>query len=404
MEYLVVRLSGTDGHASWQVVDAHGAPLPQSGEGALEQLAGLCERRKLVMLLPAGEVFRRRMDLPARGRRAAARGARYALEDQIAGDVENLHFATGPISGDCLEVAAIERERLAEWLRRSHEAGLKPEMALSEGDTLPDMPGVAVALLEPESLLLRNGSGQLVAAEPSELAGLVDILCAEQAGEDAAPFRLVLYCEPMLEAKAREAMAKLAGREVELRLLERGVLAHLAGEALSGRAVNLLQGAFRRREEKSHWVRYGLLAVALLYPLLLGLDRWRAQACYEALAQAVDARLAQLMPDMPESADLREELRRRGASADWRTAARGDAFLRLVEELEHIGGEHTQVLGLTFGERSAAVRIRAADMDTLEEGRQRLRGEGYAVVVQTATPESNGAVLAELDIRDDRDR
>ena len=407
MEHLIVRLAASGPSAVWQVVDAHGAPLPLSGEGELEQAAALSEGRQVVLLLPAGEVFRSRLDLPARGRRAAARGARYALEDQIAGDVEDLHFACGPISGDRLDVAAIERKQLAEWLRRSHEAGLKPDSAYSEGDTLPDVPNVVVALLERDTLLLRNGAGQIVAATPSELSGLVDILRAEHAGEESVPFRLLIYCEPLLEDTAREVMANLAGREVELRLLQQGVMAHLSAEALSGRPVDLLQGEFRSRSEKGHWLRNGVLAalaVALLYPAFLGLEGWRVQARYEAIARAVDARLSQLMPEVNGSASLRQEWRDRSAAADLAGAANSDAFLRLVEELERSAGDRLQVQALNYSERSAAVQVRAADMDTLEETRRRLRGAGYAVVIQTATPESNGAVAAELEIRDERNR
>lgn len=407
MESLIVRLPASEGPAFWQVVDEHGALLPLSGEGELEQAAALSRGRKVVLLLPAGEVFRSCLTLPARGRRAAAKGARYALEEQIAGDVEDLHFACGPVSGDHLEVAAIERKQLAGWLRRCHDTGLKPDSACSEGDALPDVPNVVLALLEPDSLLIRNCAGRIVAAMPSELASLVDILCAEDAGEEAVPFRLLIYCEAALEQSAREAMATLRGREVELRLLQQGVMAQLSAEAQSGRPVDLLQGEFRSRNEKGRWVRKGALAalaVALLYPALLAIEGWRAEARYEAVARAVDARLSQLMPDISSSANLRGELRRRSAAVDLGAASRSDGFLRLIEELERVGGDRLEMLGLGFRNGSAGARVRAADMNTLEDGRRRLRSAGYSVVIQTATPESNGAVVAELEIRDERSR
>jgi len=407
MESLVVRLNAPEGPAFWQAVDAHGAPMALGGEGELEQAAEWSEGRKVVLLLPAGEVFRSGLDLPARGRRAAAKGVRYALEEQIAGDVEDLHFACGPISGDRLEVAAIERKRLAEWLRRCHEAGLKPDSAYSEGDALPDIPNAVLALLEPDSLLMRSSAGQIMAATPSELAGLADILCAEETGEEVVPFRLLIYCETSHEQAAREAVAKLPGREVEVRLLQQGIMAQLSAEVISGRAVDLLQGEFRSRNQRGHQARKGVLAalaVALLYSALLAIEGWRAEARYEAVAAAVDARLSQLMPDVPSSANLRGELRRRAAAADLGAAARSDAFLRLIEELERVGGERLQMMELNFRNGSAGARIRVADMDTLEEGRRRLRSAGYSVVIQTATPESNGAVAAELEIRDERNR
>ena len=407
VEHLIVRLMGPEGGASWQLVDGHGAPLPEWGDGDLDQAAALSEGRKVVVLVPSREVFRARLNLPARGRRAAVKGVRYALEDRIAGDVEDMHFAVGPASGDHLDVAAIERQRMVDWLDRCSAAGLAPVAAYDEGDALPELPNAAVALLEPDRLLLRNGSGQLVAAEPAELAGLVEILCAEHAGEDAAPFRLVIYCDSALESTAREAMSKLAGREVELRLLEQGVMAQMAAEALSSRAINLMQGEFRPRDGQSRpltQVFIGLLAVALLYPAYLGLDGWRAAREFRVIEAAVNARLEQLMPDVSEGETLRAEWRRRIASADLSAAASSDEFLRLLQALDTSGGEKTRVIGLSYGNGSTQVQLRAADMDTLEETRRRLRSSGYSVLIQTAAPEPNGAVLGELNLRNERDR
>lgn len=407
MEHLVIRIGHPDAAASWQVVDEHGAPQAQGGSGALQQAADLADGRRVVVLVPASEVFRARLDLPARGRRAAARGARYALEDRIAGDVESLHFATGPTNGDPLEVAAAERGKISEWLGQCAGAGLKPAAFHGEGDALPELPNACVALLERDSLLLRGGDSQLVAARAGELSGLVEILCAEHAGEEAAPFRLVLYCEAGLEEQAREAVAGLAGRDVEIRLLEQGVMPQLAAEALSGRAVNLLQGEFRQRNGQSRWLRdaaIGLLAVAALYPAYLAMDAWRAEREYQAVASAVDARLRQLMPDVDRAADLRAEFDRRIASSDLSAAASSDGFMRLVQALEDSGSEKTQLLALNYGSGSARLQMRASDMDTLEEARRKLLAHGYSVLIQTAAPEPNGSVLGELNIRDARAR
>lgn len=407
MEYLVIRIGGPEGRASWQAVDAHGAPLERGGEGELEQAAEPAEGRKAVLLIPAREVFRARLDLPARGRRAAVRGAKYALEDRIAADVEELHFAVGPAAGDQLEVAAVERQWLEGLLGRVEGAGLLPAAVYGEGDALPHLPNAAAALLEEDALLLRDGSGQVVSAGPGELAGLVDIACAEHAGEEAAPFRLVIYCEPALKGVAQQAMAGMNGREVELRLLEQGVMPQLAAESMSGGAVNLLQGEFRRRNGRARRLRdagIGLLALALFFPGYLALDGWRAQREYQALAGIAEARLRQMMPDAGASADLRAEFRRRVAAADLSAAANSDGFLRLLQSLERAGGSGTRVLGLNYGNGSARVRLAAADMETLDQVRRSLMSTGYSVLIQTAVPESNGSVTGELSVRDGQGR
>ena len=407
MEHLVIRIRDLEGSACWQAVDAHGAPLGESGEGDLEQAAELVDGCKVVFLIPAREVFRARLDLPARGRRSAVRGAKYALEDRIAGDVEDLHFAVGTADGDELDVAAVDRQWLTALLERATEAGLRPVAVYGEGDALPGLPNAAAALLEADSLLLKDGSGQVVFADPAELAGLVEIACAEHAGEEAVPFRLVIYCEPGIEDAAREAMTHLDGREVELRLLDQGVMPQLAAESMSGEAVNLLQGEFRPRNDRSRGLReiaVGLLAVALLLPAYLAMDGWRAHREYRSIAEAVEARLRQLMPDVGAAAELRGEFRRRIASADLSAAANSDGFLRLLQSLEFDGSDRTSVLGLNYGSGSASVRLAAADMETLEQARRSLIASGYSVLIQTAVPESNGSVVGELSIRDDPDR
>ena len=388
MEYLVIRLGDLEGGASWQAVDAHGAPLAQAGAGTLEQAAELAEGRRIVLLIPAREVFRTRMDLPARGRRSAVGGARYALEDRIAGDVEELQW-------------------LEELLGRAEEAGLLPFAVYGEGDALPELPNAAAALLEEDALMLRDGGGQVVSAQPGELAGLVDIACAEHAGDEAVPFRLVIYCEPGLKGVAQEAIAGLNGRDVELRLLEQGVMPQLAAESMSGGAVNLLQGEFRRRDDRAGRLRgvaIGLLAVALVYPGYLAMDGWRAQREYQALAGIVEARLRQMMPDAGASADLRGEFRRRVASADLSSAAGSDGFLRLLQSLERGSGSGTRVLGLNYDDGSARVRLAAANMETLDQVRRSLISSGYSVLIETAVPESNGSVTGELSLRDGPDR
>ena len=181
----------------------------------------------------------------------------------------------------------------------------------------------------------------------------------------------------------------------------------LAAESMSGGAVNLLQGEFRRRDDRARRLRdvaLALLLVGLLFPGYMAMDGWRAQREYQALAGTVEARLRQMMPDAGASADLRGEFRRRVASADLSAAAESDGFLRLLQSLERAGGSGTRLLGLNFGNGSAQVRLAAADMETLDRVRRSLISSGHSVLIQTAVPESNGSVTGELSIRDGRDR
>ena len=103
-----------------------------------------------------------------------------------------------------------DRTRVQDW-REQQLAGGMTDLGEVQA-ALPDLPNAA-ALLEEDALLLRDGGGQVVSAGAGELAGLVEIACAEHAGDEAARFRLVIYCEPALKGMAQQAMAGLAVQE-----------------------------------------------------------------------------------------------------------------------------------------------------------------------------------------------
>jgi general secretion pathway protein L len=72
----------------------------------------------------------------------------YALEEHLAADIEELHFAIGKRAGDSLRapVAVVARALLQEWLTTLRAAGLEPSAIYADSDLLPENTGQAVAL------------------------------------------------------------------------------------------------------------------------------------------------------------------------------------------------------------------------------------------------------------------
>src|SRR5262249_27388403 len=101
----------------------------------------------------------------------------YALEEQLAEDIDNLHFAIGKRVGESLRVpvAVVARTLMDEWLATLRSSGIEPEVLYADSDLLPENPGQAVALLEEDIAIVRPPSGSPVTLPSDALAEALEL-------------------------------------------------------------------------------------------------------------------------------------------------------------------------------------------------------------------------------------
>ena len=115
-EYLVIRLGADENaSASWIAVDDAGTRRTPPVMGPLEEALKDVGNRDVIALVPAGQTSTLSCDLPAKGARLRA-ALPFALEEQVADEIENLHFAPGARrAGGDLPVAVVGHEKMIAW-------------------------------------------------------------------------------------------------------------------------------------------------------------------------------------------------------------------------------------------------------------------------------------------------
>ena len=95
-EFVVLRLRrDTDPTVEWIVADDNGTRHSPPSNGTLEEAALAVQGRPVIVLVPATETLTTTVDLPIRSGARLNAALPYALEEQVAADVETLHFAAG---------------------------------------------------------------------------------------------------------------------------------------------------------------------------------------------------------------------------------------------------------------------------------------------------------------------
>jgi len=214
-EFLVIRLSADEhNHASWIAVDNAGTRRTPPVMGPLQEAVKDIGDREVIVLVPAGETSTLTCDLPAKGARLRA-ALPFALEEQVADEIENLHFAPGArrSNGD-LPVVVVAHDAMNAWLERLHDAGIRPARLVPEDHGLAFVPNTLSLLVAEDQVVFNDGASLefvMQGVTPTDALMAAGVLGDEVAADEAEERsrHLLVYCEPTDEQRFQSDWSSL---------------------------------------------------------------------------------------------------------------------------------------------------------------------------------------------------
>lgn len=293
-EFLVIRLGEQADHpVSWIAVDDRGTRRGEPGQGSLEMAATQVGERAVIALVPASQAMTYSVEIPAKGSRLLA-ALPYALEDQVADDVEDLHFAPGVrhASGK-LPVAVVAEAQLTAWVEALNAVGIRASRIVPENHGLAVTPNTLSLLVAGDQIFFNDGEEMAFAITGLRPAEAIAAAGFEADDADNNPAHLLVYCEQELNDRFEKDWALLRHElaSVDVNLLPDGVLPRLAVTVASGAGINLLQGQYGPKTEVAQlfapWKSAAIFLLALGVVALIGkgADYYRLSAERDALQQ-----------------------------------------------------------------------------------------------------------------------
>jgi general secretion pathway protein L len=262
-------------------------------EAPLEEVIALAPGRKLVVFVPGAEVRLTQVEVPARQPAKVLQAAPYVLEDQLADDIETLHFALGPRqSGGVFPVAVVSHAHMAEWLAPFRERDALPDALVPETLALPwDHDGPWSVLPEADHLTARTGAYAGFSCVPEDFELFL------QLAENGAPHPLRV----LVPLGSQEDYTRLQ-RPLELLPGFNHPLEALVRHLRLPQAINLLQGQYSQRESlERFWKPWRFAAMLLAAAFLLGIvtntvEALRYRHAAKLQQAANETRFGQLFP------------------------------------------------------------------------------------------------------------
>ena len=408
-DYLVLRFSAVPTEpVEWVVVDQFGAQQGQIEHGDLQAAADASGDKQVIALVPGTNVLRAIIDIPIRNQAKLLQAIPFAMEDQLAGDIEELHFAIGKRNeNDQVPVAVVERLKMEAWLEQISAVGLNLIGVYSDGDALGEMPNTTILLVEAQRVTLRDATGHVAATDIDSIDALISVWLNQhqltEAEELPPPINLFIYVTPDCESAIQPVIDRLRPKveTLETLVLPDGGLPRLAAQSIVAPGINLLYGAYARRSTYGgYWPVWRASAALLagLFIILLGFKIFEISNLNKQVAQldqTIEQAIHYLFPEVREIRDARAlfDSKLRGLGAI-NPAATSGGFLDTLDQVANaIGPKNAAtatIESINYRSGIMELRIVAPNVEALDKIREAIaKDAGLQAEIQSANPDGD---------------
>ena len=398
--HVIIHLADLDEDVAVRAVaDDAGALVGPPVSGTLAEAAAAVEGRRATLIVPGDDVLLAESVVPGASPARAQQAIPFALEEQLADDVDELHFALGAKGkGDVWPVAVLGRETMDRVVERCAEAGLRPTELVPEPLVLPlgesrpgteDEPGTTrwTALVDGDRAVARLSRNQGFSGESDLVPLMLDGARADL--PDGESVTLALH-----RVGAAPTPDLPPGVDVEVHPCDAPLALYARGLATSP-FINLLQGDYSPKQRFDRawkpWRWTAALAACLALVLLGG--RWLD---YRELAERdaqLDAAIAETFAEALPGTRMQRPVRQMQGALDRIGAGGGDSFILRTGQIAASLATQPQTTLRSIGYRDGRfdLDLTTDALPTLDALKSELEARGsLGMTVQSANREDSG--------------
>ena len=290
-ERLIIRLASEASQKNHWLIwsDSENEIIASGDVDNAEQLNLLTEKaqqRAVICLLPNVDVCIRAIAINGVFNRQIQQALPYLVEEELASDVESLHFSVIAKQTDLLHVAICDKQKISTWLSWLEAAQIRCRQFIPEGLALPvAADGKWQAVQLDKQWIVRENHNIAWSCEQE----MLDIMIASKLEDDLSP-QIESY-SPSAENKIGEWID--LSPTLPMELLAKGT---------QNNKINLLTGEFKPKKESNkqlaQWRMPAILSITLFVFLMLNLYLKNLQVQKETLLvkQHVEAVYKQAFP------------------------------------------------------------------------------------------------------------
>ena len=234
-------------------------PSMTLAHGRLDELASVCRGKKVYVLIDAHYITLDKVTVPSKNRNKQLQAIPFAMEDQLAVDIEDTHFALGQSSANdelAIPVIAIQRQLLQQTLDLFQQHNIRIDAITADSIAIPGSELQWGILLDEDSALIKMSDSQAHCCDRDNLTTVLQALL-DQATTTPESI-LYRYKHNDTEADSFTASLNLEGQGINIEALpyQNHNLEVFVEHIQKIKQLNLLQGAFTpQKSSKFTWLK-----------------------------------------------------------------------------------------------------------------------------------------------------
>ncbi len=389
---------------SWLTVDNNLA-IGKPTQGTAEEAAEMAGNRQIILLAPAADILLIQPTLPTQNRQRLLQATPFALENQIAGDIDQQHFTIGQQNEDSsIPVAVISKQAIESWLNKLEAAGIRPHAIYPETLCLPYSEGEWTLLVDEKITLLRYGKFSGLTLDFENIQQTIERLL-EQADE-VQPSKINLFsCSQQVEKQLNHSPLTDLTKELTVSSFDLDPLPLMAKNCLSTKNLNLLHGPYQQNSQGQIIWRswYPTITVALILITLSIISSLhelsRLDQQHQALTQQIEQLFKKSLPESKKMVNPRAQMSQKLKALQGDGNGDNGNFLKLVNLTGQTVNAQPQstIDGLNFRQGELNLQLTIKDLQMLELLKRALEKSQLTVNIRSANAQK-GSVKAHLQI------
>lgn len=250
-EFLLIHYK--PGHHSGIQYWAMGADQHASitlGHGNLEELKNIARGKKVTILIDAHYTTLASVNVPSKNRTKQMQAVPFAMEDNLAEDIDDTYFALGKSEENKVPVIAIKRSLLEETLELFNQQQIHVDAITADSVAIPGSDHQWCVLLDEDSALIKTGHSQAHCCDRDNLPIILQALLEQSETE---PDALTYYYKA--DDDIAESMLDGIEIKVEPQAYQNHALEIFVSNMREVQSLNLLQGEFTPKRESNTWFK-----------------------------------------------------------------------------------------------------------------------------------------------------
>lgn len=381
--------------ATWSHVNNQGELTSRITSGPLEQAAAAAEQHRVTVLLDSSSVHLNHVRLPTSNRQKMLRAVPYALEEQLAEDIDDFHFVIGntdPVYGT--PVAGIRKNTIEALLEAFGTAGIHVDAVIPDAVCSPAAPDQWTVLLHGGKALLQY---QALIGAVIDADNLALLLQASLARTEQKPAKIVVFCP---DGESADRVPEDVGSDIEVVKVAYNThpLVVFCSEFTRARSLNLLQGRYKpRRKSTGQWHRWRLAAslAAVWLVLYLGISLFelsQLKARNSEIAIQIEQIYKQAFPGSKRIINPRVQMEQKLAELRGGGGDQASQFLALLTESAAIFADQKDIdlQSIDFRNNRMDIGLTGSNLQSVETLNKQLNGNTrLASEITSATSEKN---------------